>query len=208
MHFGKRRQYLIRKDFQFRFILRFVAAATVWGVTSVLLFVYLAWKKLDALRYSSHIDIQTTSELLIPVTLGVHAVSLLIFAGILTCTIHALWQKLSQPLTVIKNGIVRIADGDLTVDVVLRKSDEFRDLAGELDEMRQGMRERMTGVKDGQRELSAAAAELERSIREGKPSLSAAAALQSAVVRMEEKLHAFHFASAAASAATARPPVS
>jgi len=208
MHFGKRKKYFIRKDFQSRFILRFVAAATVWGVTTVLLFVYLAGKKLDDLRYSSHIDIQTTSELLLPITVGVHAVSLLIFAVILTYMIHALWPKLSQPLMVIKKSLVMIADGDLTGKVILRKKDEFRYLAGELNEMRKGIRERMVMIKDGQQEVSAAANELGRSILEGNPSLPAVASLQSAVGRMREALQAFHVEADVASVATDKRSVS
>jgi methyl-accepting chemotaxis protein len=201
MYSGKRKRYFIRKDFQSRFILRFVAATAVWGVTTVLLFVFLAGRKLDDLRYSSHIDLQTTSELLLPITAGVHAASLLIFAGILTYTIHTLWHKLSGPLTGLKKSLVRIADGDLTGRVVLRKEDEFQYLARDLEVMRSGLREKIVGLKERQRELSAAAAELAASIPGGDRLPARVAALQSAVDRMQEELHAFHGESDASPAA-------
>jgi hypothetical protein len=83
MRFKIRKIYFIKKDFQTRFILRFVALATVWAAVTVMLFTYLAEKKLERLRFSSHFDITTTSELLLPITVGAHVVSLLMFACLL-----------------------------------------------------------------------------------------------------------------------------
>jgi methyl-accepting chemotaxis protein len=206
MHFGTRKRYFIRRDFQSRFILRFVTAATVWGVTTVLLFVYLAGKKLDDLRYSSHIDIQTTSELLLPITVGVHAVSLLLFAGILAYTVHSLWQRLLKPLSALKGSIATIADGDLTGKVILRKEDEFQYVAEDLDEMRRGLQEKFARLKERQQELSAKAREFSTSTLEREQSPAHAASLQSAVERMREDLRAFHWEADASSLAECRLP--
>ena len=193
MLFGGRKIYFIKKNLQSRFILRFVAAAAVWAAISVMLFAYLAGKKLDDLRYSSNIDIETTSELLLPITVSVHAVSLLIFAGILAYTIRSLWQRLSPPLAAIKKSIAKIADGDLTNKIVLRKKDEFRDMARELEGMRIGLWERIDLIKERQQELSAAADAFHASLEGGDPLLSHAEALQSAVGRMKESLGAFYY---------------
>ncbi len=88
-----RKIYFINKDFQSRFILRFVAVATIWASAAIMLFVYLAGKRLDAIRYSSHLDITTIRELLLPVTVGVHAISFLVFAGILAYTVQFALEK-------------------------------------------------------------------------------------------------------------------
>ena len=78
---NKRRIYLCKKDFQSRFILRFVAVATVWAAVTGMVFAYLAGKKLDDLRYSSHFDITSNKQ-----TADAHygraqVLSLLIFAA-------------------------------------------------------------------------------------------------------------------------------
>ena len=190
---NNRKIYFIDKDFQSRFILRFVAVATMWAVATIMLFAYLAGKRLDAIRYSSYIDIKTTSELLLPVTVGVHVISLLVFAGILATTINSLWKRLSPPLYSIKKDIVRIAGGDLASEVSLSKGEEFQYLAIELDGMRTGVREKIVRLKEQQAVLSAAADELVRSTLGGKPSLPSAASLQSAVERMKKDVQAFHY---------------
>ncbi len=192
---NKRKIYFIKKDFQSRFILRFVAISTAWAAATVILFAYLAEKRLERLRFFSHIDITTTSELLLPITIGASVTSLLVFAGILVYTFRALWKRLSPPLAAIKKGLARMAGGELTGEVVLGKDDEFRDLASELDGMRRELREKVVRLKEQQRTLSAAAAELRESILAGNPSPAYAASLQSAVEKMKDAVHAFHYES-------------
>jgi methyl-accepting chemotaxis protein len=190
---GKRKIYFIKKDFQSRFILRFAAVATVWAGATVVLFSYLAGKRLDELRYSSRVDIKTMSDLLLPITIGAHVVSLLIFAGILAYTIRSLWKRLTPPLFSIKKDIARIAGGDLMSAVSLSKNEEFEDIAAELDGMRVELREKIVKIKAGQQALSAAAAEFARAVYEGTATPSHAASLQSAAARMHEDIRAFHY---------------
>ncbi|MGC1455705.1 MAG: hypothetical protein WA946_11015 [Nitrospirota bacterium] len=188
-----RKKYFINKDFQSRFILRFVAVAIIWAAATIMLFSYLAGKRLDAIRYSSYIDIKTTSELLLPVTIGVHAISLLVFAGILAATINSLWKRLSPPLYSIKKDIMRIGGGDLASEVSLSKDEEFQYLAEDLDGMRKGIREKFLRLKEQQAVLSAAADELVRSTLVEKPSLPSVTSLQAAVERMTADIQAFRY---------------
>ena len=193
MLFGNRKIFFIKKDFQTRFILRFIAIATIWAAASVMLFAYLAGRRLDSIRYSSHIDISTVKELLLPITVGAHVVSLLMFACILAYTIRTLWRRLSPPLYSIKKDIARIAGGDLMNEVTLSKEEEFQDLAAEVDGMRKGLREKIVLIQEQQQVLSAAAAEISNSILVGNPSLSHIAVLQSGAERMKAHIRAFHY---------------
>jgi methyl-accepting chemotaxis protein len=188
-----RKKYFINKDFQSRFILRFVAVATIWAVATIVLFSYLAGKRLDAIRYSSYIDIKTTRELLLPVTVGVHVISLLVFAGILAAAINSLWKRLSPPLYSIKKDIMRIGGGDLASEVSLSKDEEFQYLAEDLDDMRKGIREKIVRLKEQQTVLSAAADELVRSTLVEKPSLTSVTSLQAAVERMKGDVQVFRY---------------
>jgi methyl-accepting chemotaxis protein len=188
-----RKIYFIKKDFQSRFILRFVAIASVWAAAAIMLFAYLAAKRLDSIRYSSHVDIQTTRELLLPITIGANVASLLIFAGILAYTINSLWKRLSPPLFTLKKDLVRIASGDLMSEVSLSEKEEFQDMAADLDGMRKDLREKIVRIKEQQEVLSAVAAELSKSILKGAPSLPHAVSLQSGVEQMKEYVRAFHY---------------
>ena len=187
------RKYFINKKLQTRFILTFVLIVICWAVATVGVYTYLLEKKLDSIRYSSHVDIKTTAELLLPITLGTHLISLLIFAATLAFVMHLVWMKLSAPLYSIKKDLARIASGDLTSEVSLCKGEEFQDLASELEKMRQGLIENIVRIKDQQQVLSAAAAEIDSSISAGNLSITHAASLQSAASRMKESVQMFHY---------------
>lgn len=190
---SKRKIYFIKKDFQTRFILRFVFMASAWSAATVVMYAYLAEKKLERLRFSNHIDISTTSELLMPITVGVSAISLLVFALFLTYTFHSLWKRLSPPLVIIKKDLARMADGELTSAINLPEHYEFQDLAAELDAMRRELQGKILRIKEQQLILSATATELSGSIVTGTPSSAHAASLRSAVERMKEYVNAFHY---------------
>lgn len=188
---GKRKIYFIKKDFQTRFILRFVVIATVWAAATVMLFAYLAEKRLEIFRFSSHINVSTTSELLMPITLATHMATLLIFAIFLVYTIHRLWKSLSTPLSYIKKDIARLTDGDMSHKISLRESDKFNDLATDLDGMRRGLRDKIIQMKEQQRVLADASVTLSGSIVKGNASLADADSLQSAVEGMKKGLKEF-----------------
>lgn len=184
----RRKKIYINKDFQSRFILRFVVIATTWAAATVLLFGYLAKKRLDAVRYSSYVDIKTTGDLLMPITVGAHIVSFLVFTGLLAYTIHSLWKKLSPPLKKIKTNITRIAGGDLTNAVTLDSDEEFQDLAADLEGMRSALHAIFMRIKEQQQNMAAAAAELDRSIHKGISLDSPAESLREAVKRMKDEI--------------------
>jgi len=191
MTFMVRKIYLIKKDFQARFILRFVATATAWAAATVVLFVMMAERRLDEIRYTSHIPVRTTAELLLPSALTAQFVTLLIFAASLAYAIHDLWGRLSVPLYSIKKDLAGMAVGDLVSPVTLRGDDEFQDLAGELDRMRQDVRQKIAKIKDRHDGLSRVAGELQKSILKGKPSVSQASLLRETVERMKEDVNVF-----------------
>ena len=188
-----RRIYFIDRKLQTRFILKFVLIVICWAVATVGMYTYLVGRKLDSIRYSSHVDIKTAADLLLPVTLGTHLISLLVFAVILAIAMQAVWKKLSPPLFSLKKDLARIAAGDLTSEVSLCKGEEFQDLAGELELMRQGLRENIVRIKDQQQALSSAVGEVENAIKAGNLSMIKAVQLQSAAALMKESVQMFHY---------------
>lgn len=188
-----RKIYLINKRLQTRFILTFVLIVICWAVATVGVYTYLVEKKLDSIRYSSHVDIKTAGELLLPITLGTHLISLLIFAAILAFAMKLVWKMLSPPLYSIKKDLARIAAGDLASEVSLCKGEEFQDLASELEQMRRGLRENIVRIKDQRLALSVAATEIDNSIGAGNLSMTHVVSLQSAAAQMRESVQKFHY---------------
>jgi len=188
-----RKKYLIDKKMQTRFILKFVLIVMCWAVATVGTYTFLVENKLDSIRYSSHVTIKTTGELLLPLTLETHLISLLIFAAILAYAMRSIWKKLSPPLYSIKKDLARIASGDLTSEVSLCNGEEFQVLASELEKMRRDLRENIVQIKNQQQVLSASSAEIDNSISAGNFSMTQAASLRSAVDRMKESVQIFHY---------------
>ena len=186
-----RKIYFINKRLQTRFILRFVLIVMCWAVATVWVYSSLVEKKLDTLRYSSHVDIKTTGDLLLPITLGTHLVSFLLFAAILAYTMRSIMRKLSPPLYSIKKDLARIASGDLTNEVTLCKGEEFQELASELELMRRGLRENFVLIKDRQLALSSAMADIDSAISNGRLSMTHVSTLQSEAARLKESVHQF-----------------
>ena len=193
MSFIFRRIYFIKKDFQTRFILRFVISATAWAVLTVFLFVVMAEKRLEEIRYSTHIMVKTTSDILLPSALSVQAITLLVFAIMLMYAIHSFWTNLASPLYSLKKDIVRVADGDLASPVALREEDEFQDLAMDIDKMRSDMRHRWARIKERQEVLASVTSDLSKSIAKGTPSVSHATLLRENIKRMKEEINAFTY---------------
>lgn len=188
-----RRVYFINKNLQTRFILNFVLIVICWAVATIGIYTFLVAKKLDAIRYSSHVDIKTAGELLLPITLGTHLISILLFAAILAYTMRSIWKKLSPPLYSIKKDLTRIASGDLTSEISLCKGEEFQELAGELEQMRSKLRENIMIIKDRQRALAAAATSVSNIINAGNISVNHAVSLHSEVERLKESIQVFHY---------------
>lgn len=191
MLFMGRKIYFIKKDFQTRFIVRFVLTTTIWAAAAVSLFALLGSRRLEEVLYSPHINIRTTMELLMPSALQAHVISLALFAAILVYAIYALWKRLSVPLYCLKKDLARVSSGDLGSDITLREGEEFRDLASDLDGMRSGLRQKFVRVKDAHETLAAAASDLDRAVLKGHPSAQHVASLRSAVERMREELNGF-----------------
>lgn len=188
-----RRTYFIKKNFQTRFILRFVVTTTIWAVAAAFLFVFMAERRLEEVLYSPHINVRTTVDIITPSLLTAHLLSLALFGILLLFAVWGLWRRLSLPLFILKKDIQRLAGGDLASHITLGEHDEFQDLAADLDRMRSELRGKFVRLKERQTALSDAAAGLERAVLKDKETVVHADALKKAVERMKEELNGFTY---------------
>ena len=193
MGVNRRKNYFINKDFQSRFILRFVLTTTLWAVAAIALFAYFAKKRLQDALYTTHLKVSSPGELLLSSAVSAHAVALVLFVVLLAYAIYALSKKLSVPLYILKKDIARIAGGDLATEVSLREEDEFQYLASDVDAMRKELDGKLIKIKEGHAVLSLAVSELQKAALKGNPSANHVGSLKEAVARMKEELNAFTY---------------
>ncbi len=129
----RRRKYFIEKHTQGRFILRFVCVSLLGGLLAVGLFVYLGGKKMDAILYSMVLPSQSAAELLLSEILWINGAIIAFITTILVLTTRKLITTFNGPLRKITADLHRATEGDLTIRTVLRKDDEFQDLAREIN---------------------------------------------------------------------------
>jgi methyl-accepting chemotaxis protein len=88
----------------------------------------------------------------------------ILLAAALVAASLAWWlaADLSRPLEALERAARRIADGDLTVPVVLGRQDEVGALATSFDSMTRRLREILTTLRDSAADLTRSAADLER----------------------------------------------
>ncbi len=189
--FVTRRTYFIKKNFQTRFILRFVITTTLWAVAAVAFFVLLAQRRLEDVLYSPHINVRSVADLVMPSLLTAHIISLILFSLLLLFAVRGLWKRLSPPLYSLKKDIIRLSSGDLVSGIALSEEDEFQDLASDLDRMRSGLRERFIRLKERQKALTDAARDLEKAVIASKDAAAEIKRLKDGIARMKEELNDF-----------------
>jgi methyl-accepting chemotaxis protein len=144
----KRRTYFIRNSAQGKFISRFVIISLLGGTIALAAFNFLAYKKIDASLYSMRLPKISPGGLLwnemLYTNLFVIAFILIAFA----ITARGLFNKIHGPLKKMTYDILRMTNGELNFDVVLRQNDEFADIAADLTTMESSLNQRLTAIRD------------------------------------------------------------
>lgn len=144
----KRRRYIVNKSLQVRFTLFFVISCLLGSIAATVAFNYFALKKFEDIIWRSHINVKTTGELVKPLFMYINAIDigfvsiLLIIMGILMI------KKASGPIYRMITDIMKVANGNLSVDMTLRQRDEFKDTADELNNMVRNLRGRFKAISE------------------------------------------------------------
>ncbi len=158
----RRRKYVINSGLQMRFSFLFIIVALLGNILAVGAFNILSLRKLDAARWSTHLNVESTGELLYPVFLYVNVGAFLFIT--LLFIILGVWmlRKTTGPLIRMSKDINGVTDGDLSSQIVLRQKDEFKDVADELNIMTEKLRNRFVNIKDKYESISQSVTMLEK----------------------------------------------
>ena len=155
----KRRIHYIKKDFQFRFILRFCLLVLLGAVVSAGLLSFMAQGTLTSTFHNSRLVIRQTAVAILPAVIYTNLITLaLITLATIGVTLYAS-HKLAGPMFRFESDLKVIGDGDLTKVVRLREGDQLKDLVDSINRMSGSLHRKVT-------EISAQADRLAQTARE------------------------------------------
>lgn len=156
----RRRKFIINAGLQMKIALVFVAIAISGSIAATAAFNYFAQKKIEKLMWSTHIGIKNTGEIIKELVLYVNLANFLFIAVLLIIAVVWMMKKTRGPIFRITKDIEEVSNGDLTIDIILRDKDEFRDAAHELNLMVGSMREKFMNLIEKQGDISGSIDEL------------------------------------------------
>jgi methyl-accepting chemotaxis protein len=131
----KRRRYFIKKEFQFRFIVRFCLLVLFGGMLSTGLILYFSKGNLTSFFSNSCLVVSDTASFILPAVLYTNLVTMVIISLSLIAVTLFVSHKIAGPLFRLEKDINVIAEGDLTYTVKLRKGDQLRELSADMNHM-------------------------------------------------------------------------
>lgn len=144
----KRKNYLIDKKFQSKFILRFSALVLLSGALTIALIYFLGAQSKTIAMQNSRVVAKTTADFILPLLLQtVIVVTILvgIIAGLMTLFVS---HKISGPLYRFKKVIETLKHGDFSSEFNIRSTDQLSSLADEINSMIRNTKQELSGIKN------------------------------------------------------------
>lgn len=131
----KRRQFLVKRDFQSRFIFQFCILVFVSALISTGMILYFSRGSLTSMFSQSRLMVTDTARYLLPTVVYANLVTIVIIAVAVMLVTLFISHKVAGPLFHFEKDVKAIADGDLTLTIRLRKKDQLRELAQNINQM-------------------------------------------------------------------------
>ena len=131
----RRRKYLVKKGFQFRFILKFCAVVLGGVVVSTCLLFIFSQDTLTSSFNNSRLVIRSTGLVILPAVIYTNLIVLgLISAATIFVTL-VVSHKIAGPLFRFEKELWEIGEGTLTRKISFRKDDQMIEMAEGLNDM-------------------------------------------------------------------------
>ncbi len=125
----KRRQLLVDKQFQIKFIINILLVVIVIIALLSILLVYSTSAEMGNSVYSKLLELKNTREVILPTVLKISILILIVGGIFILIRFLILSHRIVGPLLRFKRVVKSLGDGDLTVNIYFRKYDELQDLA-------------------------------------------------------------------------------
>ncbi|NVL90024.1 MAG: HAMP domain-containing protein [Desulfobacterales bacterium] len=148
-HLHKRTHYFIKKDFQFKFILKFCLIILAGAFISTGLLFLFSHDTLTSSFQHSRLTIQNTAVAILPAVIYTNLITLGLICMAAIVVILFISHKIAGPIFRFEKEIKEIGQGDLTKRIRLRKKDQITELAESIDNMTASLNEKVLDIQTG-----------------------------------------------------------
>ncbi|MDD5166302.1 MAG: methyl-accepting chemotaxis protein [Candidatus Omnitrophica bacterium] len=143
-----RKSYLIEKEFQTKFILKFCALVAAGGLLFIGILYLLLMQSTTVSIVDSRVAVRTTADFILPILVQtVVIVTVIVSLATIAVTLF-ISHKIAGPLYRFKKVLQELESGDFTSDFRLRHMDQLQELAGVFNSMVKKIREELKQLKD------------------------------------------------------------
>ena len=142
-----RRQYYIKKDFQTRFIVKFILVLIIGGVISVGLTLLTTRGTLTTSYVGAKLVIQDTPLAILPSVVLTTLITIVVVGIIATILMLLVSHKIAGPMFRFEKDIERIAGGDLKSHINLRKGDQFQEMVKTINTMIDSLNSKVSEIR-------------------------------------------------------------
>lgn len=187
----RRRKYINDTGLQMKFVGPFVIVSLFGGILTSVIFNSLALKKFESLAWRTHINLETTGDLIRPLFIYINIINFLLVAVLLTIVGTWMIRKTSGPLYRMLKDVRKVASGDLSAGITLRQNDELKDTAYELDAMVKSIKDRFVVINEKYTDISKSIGGLKRGHSDKETSIKAHGSILEKIEALETEINGF-----------------
>lgn len=192
---NRRRNYFIKKEFQTKFILKFCILVMLTALISALLIYRFSDQSLTTVFENSRIKIVPSTRFIMPGLILSSLISVVLIGTATIVVVLFISHRIAGPLYKFESLLERMASGDISFDVHLRRKDEVRKLAEAFSKAVRGINGLLCDVKRESTQLNLTIGEL-KVLSEELPAMpddskKAIEKLETAKSKFDDKLNKF-----------------
>ena len=192
---NKRRNYFIKKEFQTKFILKFCILVVLTALISAFLIYRFSGSTVTTVFKNSRIKIVPSAKFIMPGLILSSLISVTLVGIATIIVVMFVSHRIAGPLYKLESLLERMASGDVSFDIHLRKKDEVEKLAEALGRAVHGLNELLCGAKEESTQLNSVIKELKVLSEKGPAmpvdSKKAIEKLEAAKSNLDDKLNKF-----------------
>lgn len=148
-----RKTYVIDREFQIKFIIRFCAVVVVAAVMLAAIVLWFSDNSTTVTIENTRIGVKNTVDFIYPIIFQSFIVAAVFSAVCVAVLTMLMTHKIAGPLYRLRRDIEKIKDGDLRVEFKIRKGDQVGEFAQALGDTIRSLRSRIGEVSDRADEL-------------------------------------------------------